>query len=60
LPLLLRDAVLACPGGRVVRLVDPTEVLARRCVAYALGEGGARAQAVASAAGPVSVESAYG
>jgi aspartate racemase len=38
LPLLLRDAVLACAGGRVVRLVDPTEVLARRCVAYALGE----------------------
>lgn len=38
LPLLLRDAVQACGGGRVVRLVDPTEVLARRCVAYALGE----------------------
>jgi aspartate racemase len=61
LPLLLRDAVLACPGGRVVRLVDPTEVLARRCVAYALGESGARPEAVASsAAGRVSVESAYG
>jgi aspartate racemase len=37
LPLLLRDAVLACPGGQMVRLVDPTDVLARRCVAYALG-----------------------
>ncbi|WP_454824981.1 amino acid racemase [Paraburkholderia xenovorans] len=41
LPLLLRDAALACAAGRVVRLVDPTEVLAKRCVAYALGERGA-------------------
>jgi aspartate racemase len=64
LPLLLRDAVLACPGGRVVRLVDPTEVLARRCVAYALGEGGMRPESAvglgASASDPVSVEGAYG
>lgn len=42
LPLLLRDAMLACAAGRVVRLVDPTEVLAKRCVAYALGERGAQ------------------
>ena len=63
LPLLLRDAVLVCPGGRVVRLVDPTEVLARHCVAYALGESGAQD----AAAGPVTLatmrlgaESAYG
>lgn len=41
LPLLLREATLACAGGRVVRLVDPTEVLARRCVAYALAQSGA-------------------
>ncbi|OAJ60839.1 aspartate racemase [Paraburkholderia ginsengiterrae] len=40
LPLLLRDATLARAGGLVVRLVDPTEVLARRCVAYALGDSG--------------------
>jgi aspartate racemase len=38
LPLLMREPVLARPGGRMVRLVDPTEVLARRCVARALGE----------------------
>ncbi|MFM0741125.1 amino acid racemase [Paraburkholderia xenovorans] len=37
LPLLLRGSTLARPGGVVVRLVDPTEVLAKRCVAYALG-----------------------
>jgi aspartate racemase len=41
LPLLLRGATLARPGGLVVRLVDPTEGLARRCVAYALGHGDA-------------------
>ncbi len=41
LPLLLRDATLASAGGQVVRLVDPTEVLARCCVAYALGASGA-------------------
>jgi aspartate racemase len=68
LPLLLRDAVLACPGGRVVRLVDPTEVLARRCVAYATGEAGTQRQALAvggsagaaASSGRVGVESAYG
>ncbi|CAE6842984.1 Glutamate racemase [Paraburkholderia domus] len=37
LPLLLRGTTLARPGLPVVRLVDPTDVLARRCVAYALG-----------------------
>ncbi|MCC8391018.1 aspartate/glutamate racemase family protein [Paraburkholderia sp. MMS20-SJTR3] len=42
LPLLLREPVIPCPGGRVVRLVDPTEVLARRCVAYALGDRAAQ------------------
>ncbi|MFM0413599.1 cysteate racemase [Paraburkholderia aromaticivorans] len=63
LPLLLRDAVLACAGGRVVQLVDPTEVLARCCVAYALGES-ARLEGIP--VGPlattpqVSVERAYG
>ena len=64
LPLLLRDTVLACPGGRVVRLVDPTEVLARRCVAHALGASGVQQEAVAGSATPdggrASVESAYG
>ncbi|OLL32574.1 aspartate racemase [Burkholderia sp. SRS-W-2-2016] len=68
LPLLLREPVIACPGGRVVRLVDPTEVLARRCVAYALGDRAAwqgRAEcATASTAAPVAkrsqVESAVG
>ncbi|RDK01588.1 amino acid racemase [Paraburkholderia lacunae] len=33
LPLLLRGSTLARPGGLVVRLIDPAEVLARRCVA---------------------------
>ncbi|MFM0505332.1 cysteate racemase [Paraburkholderia caffeinilytica] len=41
LPLLLRGSTLARPGERAVQLVDPTEVLAKRCVAYALGESGA-------------------
>ncbi len=40
LPLLLRGSTLAGSGGLMVRLVDPTEVLARRCVAYALAESG--------------------
>lgn len=65
LPLLLRDAVLACPGGRVVRLVDPTEVLARACVAHALLERGARGVRGdrgehAVTAGTPNRESAYG
>jgi aspartate racemase len=64
LPLLLRDAVLARPGGRVVRLVDPTEVLARRCVAYALGGSDRQQAAVAGFAtqttSRTSAETAYG
>jgi aspartate racemase len=63
LPLLLRDAVLACPGGRVVRLVDPTDVLARACVTAALGARGVRGAAGGAAlpaAGQADVESAFG
>ncbi|MGF6966976.1 aspartate racemase [Paraburkholderia sp. WC7.3g] len=64
LPLLLREPVLVCPGGRVVRLVDPTDVLARRCVAYALGDGVAPETpmdcATPEAAGCSQVESALG
>ena len=59
LPLLLREAVVACPGGRVVRLVDPTEVLARACVSAAFGERDALA-GVALPADPADVESACG
>ncbi|MGF6903125.1 amino acid racemase [Paraburkholderia sp. GAS348] len=63
LPLLLRGSTLARPGGPVVRLVDPAEVLAKRCVAYALGESAA-AQAASEPAEPVtsrlSVESVCG
>ncbi|WP_144142735.1 amino acid racemase [Paraburkholderia sp. BCC1884] len=55
LPLLARDATLACPGGLVVRLVDPTDVLARRCVAYALGDRAALGEVPAPAAQPVAV-----
>ncbi|EDZ99398.1 aspartate racemase [Burkholderia sp. H160] len=57
LPLLLREPVLACPGGRVVRLVDPTDVLARRCVEYALGDGAA-SETAAGCSSPM--ESAVG
>ncbi|MBB5504369.1 amino acid racemase [Paraburkholderia atlantica] len=64
LPLLLREPVLASPGGRVVRLVDPTDVLARRCVAYALGDSAARGTqagcATPDAARPSQVQSAAG
>jgi len=63
LPLLLHGSTLARPGGLVVRLVDPTEVLARRCVAYALGEHAATRAAsepAAPATGRLSVESVYG
>jgi aspartate racemase len=60
LPLLLRGSTLARPGRPVVRLVDPTDVLAKRCVAYALGEAPATQAAVAPAAGRHSVESAFG
>ncbi|MDE1010752.1 MAG: amino acid racemase [Paraburkholderia fungorum] len=60
LPLLLRGSTLARPGRPVLRLVDPTDVLAKRCVAYALGETPATQAAVAPAAGRHSVESAFG
>ncbi|MFP6562085.1 aspartate/glutamate racemase family protein [Paraburkholderia sp. B3] len=36
LPLLLTGSEFVGKGGARVRLVDPTDVLARRCVAYAL------------------------
>ena len=35
LPLLLPHADFVSTGGATVRLVDPTDVLARQCVAYA-------------------------
>ncbi|KXU91350.1 aspartate racemase [Paraburkholderia monticola] len=64
LPLLLREPALAYPGGRVVRLVDPTDLLARRCVAHALGDRAARATpagcATPAATGCSQVESALG
>ncbi|WP_454805287.1 amino acid racemase [Paraburkholderia fungorum] len=60
LPLLLRGSTLARPGRPVVRLVDPTDVLAKRCVAYALGETPATQAAAAPAAGRHSVESVFG
>lgn len=59
LPLLLRDATLARAGGLVVRLVDPTEVLARRCVAYAMGDSGGPRTAL-SALPRVKAVRAYG
>jgi aspartate racemase len=40
LPLLLPDGEFTSASGARVRLVDPTDVLARRCVAYAKGAGG--------------------
>jgi aspartate racemase len=40
LPLLLPDGEFTSVSGARVRLVDPTDVLARRCVAYAKGAGG--------------------
>lgn len=50
LPLLMLDTAPsgagAGAGGRTVRFVDPTDVLARRCVAYALGASGALESAV--------------
>jgi aspartate racemase len=56
--------LLAYPGGRVVRLVDPTDVLARRCVAHALGDRAARETpagcATPAAAGCSQVESVLG
>jgi len=38
LPLLLSQGEIHCAGGRTVCLVDPTDILARRCIAYARGE----------------------
>jgi len=40
LPLLLPEGEMRSGSGGVVRLVDPTDILARRCVAYAIGEAG--------------------
>jgi aspartate racemase len=63
LPLLLRDAALACPAAQAVRFVDPTDVLARRCVAYALGASGALAatpDSAAAGAGRLRVERVFG
>ncbi|WP_341312641.1 amino acid racemase [Paraburkholderia sp. IMGN_8] len=67
LPLLLRGSTLARPGGLVVRLVDPTDVLARRCVACALGgsraaddSADAPADSAVSAMDRLSVASVYG
>jgi aspartate racemase len=55
LPLLLRGSTLGRPGGPAVRLVDPTDVLAKRCVAYALGESAA----VDSGSAPGAWDSAF-
>lgn len=38
LPLLLPQGERSSASGRAARLVDPTELLAKRCVAYARGE----------------------
>jgi aspartate racemase len=38
LPLLLAKGEIGSASGRVARLVDPTDILAKRCVAYARGE----------------------
>jgi aspartate racemase len=43
LPLLLPDGEMHSGSGRVVNLVDPTDILAERCVAYALGNVGSKA-----------------
>jgi aspartate racemase len=43
LPLLLPDGEMHSGSGRVVNLVDPTDILAKRCVAYALGNVGSKA-----------------
>lgn len=43
LPLLLPMGEVRSGSGGVVRLVDPTDILARHCVAYALGEVGLEA-----------------
>ncbi|MDW3684511.1 amino acid racemase [Cupriavidus sp. CV2] len=38
LPLLLPQAEMRCANGRVITLIDPTDVLARHCVACAMGD----------------------
>ena len=38
LPLLLQRGEMRGSGGRSATLADPTDILARRCVAYARGE----------------------
>jgi aspartate racemase len=38
LPLLLQQGEIRGSGGRIAWLADPTDILARRCVAYARGE----------------------
>ncbi|KAE8756867.1 MULTISPECIES: aspartate/glutamate racemase family protein [Paraburkholderia] len=63
LPLLLRGSTLKRPDGLVVQLVDPTEVLAKRCVAYALGGSGvvqAASEPVEPVMGRFNVESVFG
>ncbi|WP_434109324.1 aspartate/glutamate racemase family protein [Paraburkholderia caffeinilytica] len=63
LPLLLHGSTLARPGERAARFVDPAEVLAKRCVAYALGESGTTRAASAPAVpamGRFNVESVFG
>ncbi|SAL52189.1 aspartate racemase [Caballeronia udeis] len=37
LPLLLPGAQWLSAGGRAITLVDPADILAKRCVAYAMG-----------------------
>lgn len=62
LPLLLHGSTLVRPGG-TVRLVDPAEVLAKRCVAYVLGESEATQGALERAApvtGRFNAESIFG
>jgi aspartate racemase len=46
LPLLLPKGEIGSASGRVAKLVDPTDILAKRCVAYA------RAEVVAEPVGP--------
>jgi aspartate racemase len=38
LPLLLQQGEIRGSGGRIAMLADPTDILARRCVAYARGD----------------------
>ncbi|MEA3122958.1 MAG: aspartate racemase, partial [Paraburkholderia sp.] len=38
LPLLLPKSEIGAASGRVATLVDPTDILAKRCIAYARGE----------------------